>query len=103
MPVRDPRCASAAALVGANGPLGVGGREGRGGGVGAPLHCRGSAGPGDRWLAALLGVCGYEVCHEAALQSSMATRGSNDIVEGEETAGVPGRSRRGGRGSESRS
>lgn len=27
-------------------------------------------------------------------QSSMATRGSNDIVEGEETAGVPGRSRR---------
>lgn len=70
-------------------------RRGRGGR--APLHCRGSAGPGDRWLAASLGVCGYEVCREAALQSSMATRGSNDIVEGEETAGVPGRSRRGGR------
>lgn len=85
--------------MGANGPLGVGGREDRGGGgvSWGPLRCRGSAGPGDRWLAASLGVCGYEVCHEAALQSSMATRGSNDIVEGEETAGVPGRSRRGGR------
>lgn len=67
--------------------MGAGGR--------VPLLCRGSAGPGDRWLAASLGVCGYEVCREAGLPSSTATRGSNDIVEGEETAGVPGRSRRG--------
>lgn len=59
--------------MGANGPLGVGSREDGGLGSRGPLLCRGSAGPSDRWLAALLGVCGYEVCHEAGLQSSMAT------------------------------
>lgn len=74
---------------------GVGEAHGRWGGGRAPLLCRGSVGPGGRWLAASLGVCGYEVCHEASLPSSTAKRGSNDIVEGEETVGVPGQSRRG--------